>query len=139
MGIALTFIHPYRLYRRRIPAHLTGSSPLFLHGASTRCDLTPITAFEATHTTRYAWDREIQGWRHAHLVRLLGGKGVSMIAGHRFGKVKRKGRRIGTQGVRPGPCGGPRTRRNGSEGFRDFRHTELSRSKRAKGFLKATL
>ena len=128
-------------YRRRIPTHPTGSFPLSLHGASTRCDLTPITASEATHTTRYAWDSEIQGSRHAHLVRSLGGRGVGMIAGYEFGKVKRKGQVIGTQGVRRGACGGLRTRRNGSGDFRGFHHTELSRPKRSKSraFYKATL
>jgi len=86
--------------------HTTDSFPLSIHGASTRCDLTSITASEATHTIRYAWDSDIQGLRHAHLVRSLGGRDVGMIAGYEFGKVKRKGRVVGTQGVRPGACGG---------------------------------
>ena len=61
--------------------------------------------------------------------------------GHEFGKLKRKGRRIGTQGVRPGACGGPGTRRNESGGFCDSHHVELSHSKRSKGraFYEATL
>jgi hypothetical protein len=50
--------------------------------------------------------------------------------GHEFGKLKRKDRRIGTQGVRPGACGGPGTQRNGSGGFCDSHHVELSHSKR---------
>jgi hypothetical protein len=57
------------------------SFPLSFHGASARCGLILITAFEATHTTRYAWDGEIQGSRHAYVVRSLGGRNVSMIAG----------------------------------------------------------
>jgi hypothetical protein len=134
-GTAPAFIHRFgSRATTTLEHHTTSSSPLTLHSASTRCDLTPITAPEATHTRRYAWDDEIQGSCHAHLVRLLGGRDVSMIAGYRFGKVKRKGRRIGTQGVRPGACGGLGTQRNGSGGFRDFHHIELSRSKRATTF-----